>query len=209
MKTNPFFKRIALILLFCCCSLATNAFAQVGLCDSCPAAPTDDAQHTVATPPWNSGNISITYNGCNVTICYGCRQTSLTNFDYTITQICIDSACFASMGTTWDALRNALLREVLLNNPCNFPCPSCPNSDISWSESQMTCWKTIAIYDIFTHRTRYITFACPAHGWCLNAYKVCCDADGTRHFTYYRSVSTGGCDANDPYCVPQSCPTHF
>jgi hypothetical protein len=203
---------LMLLALFGLLLSSIRGYAQGSLCDSCPPVPTDDAQHGVATPAWNGGSkdYMITVNGhsCTVSICYACRQTSPTNFDYTITQFCVDSACFISFGISLDSLRTLALRAVFFDNPCGFPCPACPNADIEWQENQITCWRTIIIYNPFTGQRRIIHIACPTHGWCLNAYSVCCDANGVKHFTYKRSVnvsSTCGTGCTEI----TGCPPHF
>jgi hypothetical protein len=180
----------------CCCSLAVLSppvHAQTITCDSC-SVPTDDANNVGGTAgvPWTGGSIDTTIFGCAVQICYGCRQTSPVNFDYVVTQICVDSACFYNNAhligmpphpdTNWDDWTAQATFELFAKNPCHFPCPSCPgNGQAFWQENYITCYQVTASHNPSTGVTTYHHKMCDEHGWCIRKYEVCCDETGFHH----------------------------
>ncbi len=185
---------VALVLL--CCStmiISTSVRAQTVSCLSCPV-PTDDANNVGGTAgvPWTGGHIDTTIFGCPVQICYGCRCSNpptCTNYDYVVTQICVDSICFYSndslvlghSDTNWDDWLSMATFELFKKNPCGFPCPACPYSGtMYWQENYMSCWETIKNID-GSGNTWYSRQFCQEHGWCLNKYEICCDATGFHH----------------------------
>jgi|ERR1051325_393579 hypothetical protein len=187
--------------LLLCSSLILNSNARAQC--TCPPLPTDDAQHNPASPPWTGPySTTQTIDGCTVTICYASRMTSTTNYDYCITQICVQQPC----ATNIDQLRNDASAWLLNNNPQNYPCPTCPSRDIEWSESMASCWKTYTT--VYNGDTIVVHQMCPEHGWCLTAYYVCCGgpAGAGKHFTYDRRVTTTYQCKSDEGCNQVDCP---
>ena len=95
---------LAAMVLLCCGTILNSGIVlgqSVSCVDACPV-PTDDANNVGGTAgvPWTGGDIDTTIFGCPVEICYACRTSNLgsgaTNHDYVVTQICVDSSCFAS-----------------------------------------------------------------------------------------------------------------
>jgi hypothetical protein len=210
------FAALVAMALLCCSALLTTsgtAWAQCPSC-SCPAVPVDDARNNPANPPWQQclAPMCITYDGCAVSVCYADRCSSIPpspcyNYDYVVTQVCVDSACFAMAGGTLTGLIGAASDSLMVNNPAGFYCPTCPNSTIFWSENECSCWSTpVMVYNPVTGKTTEQDSICSTHGWCLNEFSVCCDGGG-KHFTFIqnqnRSYECGsGCNALDSCTTP-------
>ncbi len=205
--------------LLCCGTLITTttgtAWAQPCPACDCPSPPTDDAVNMVANPPWDSGgSYCTTLDGCAASICWDYRCSTVGsppapcgNYDYVVTQVCINLGCFEASGDSLSGLISKATDSILTGNPHGFSCPSCPDNSSYWTENEMSCWGTTLIVNPVTGDTTEQFQACGTHGWCLNQYTVCCDSHGIKHLTFVqhqdRSYECGvGCS---PIL---SCPGH-
>jgi len=180
---------LPLLLLLSTALFQSPAFAQAPCPDcECPPVPIDDAQHNPTPIPWNAGDtcVDLYGDGCMYKICYAFRQTSANNFDYMVTQVCFSEGCEPADSSDILQIIHDASWFIMQSNPSNFPCPPCPGGNIEWIENQVSCWK----YVILPTGGKKISM-CSNHGWCLHAYKVCCNpTTGQKTFTYLRSVTT-------------------
>lgn len=207
MKPTKFCRRRRFLTVVCSIFIMvilsqTWVFAQGPPC-ACPPVPTGDAQSDPTPIPWTGGNITATINGCTFTICYACRQTSSTNFDYMVTQMCVDSACFVNSGMSWQQALRGALNALFAQNPCQFPCPTCPDASTYWQEYQLSCWQTVIVYDPITGNRTYQRTACQGTGWCIVPYTVCC-TNGVPTFTQGNPTSVNW-QCQQP-CTIGNCP---
>jgi hypothetical protein len=157
----------------------------------CPIPPVDDAQHNPTPIPWIAADTcaDLYGDGCMYKICYAWRQTGPNNFDYMITQVCFSEGCEPGDSSEILQILHDASWFIMTSNPKNFPCPPCPGGIIQWTENFVTCWKYVVVT---TPTGAYKKIAmCNEHGWCLHAYKVCCNpTTGVKTFTHIRDVTT-------------------
>jgi hypothetical protein len=124
--------------------------------------------------PWNDGGCyTTTVDGCSVQLCYCYRHSVSVGagvWDYVCTSVTFLGSCGLDPATI---IADAP-KQLVLDNPANLPCPSCPQYVFNYRAVAVTCWEetTAGETSSFTD--------CEGGGWCVQGYTVCCDASGAR-----------------------------
>jgi hypothetical protein len=84
--------------------------------------------------------------------------------------------------------------QLVIDNPCGYPCPDCPNQTIYYRFSQAQCWEWFNDNDPLLGPS-IIYYPCDFSGWCEYTYDVCCTG-GVKTVTIASTLVDGTADCS-------------
>lgn len=134
-------------------------------------------------------------NGCMVKVKYSTRTACGVWHDLGIEYIePLNSDCDP---LTIKQMLDLATKEMLKQNPMDFPEPDSGSCTTSWRVVNGACWKDSISCDGDT-----IIAACEVTACCLGAYEICKDSVGNVTVTKLGSSQSGECDSSAWWCQP-------
>ena len=172
-KTLQLGTKLVVLTIFLLMMGFVSANAQTGCSQTYPV---DPCYPDCPNSQWSSiQTYTVTFNSnCKVKVEYVTRHACNTWWDvqivsYQFTQV---GGCPFNYNDP-DAAMEAILFQLLKDNPMGFPEPSPVNCTTSWRAANGTCWR----------RAGDCYIPCDDSGCCLTEYRICIDSSGNKTVT--------------------------